>query len=71
MLYVYRTVEHMMEGIKGTDGKMMMCSEYVLQTQGDGQRCIVVKDRSGVFDTQFRHSTKKILKMIKILFDDS
>ena len=71
MLYVYRTPEHMMEAIKGSSHRLMMFSEYALETLDDGVMCKVIKDRSGMLNTEFRHPTKKILKIIKILIDDS
>ena len=70
MLYVYATEDHMIEAIHGYDTRKMQYAQYALKLHHDPKDCQVIKDRTATFNASMDHSTKKMLKMIKIMLDD-
>lgn len=70
-LYIYANQDHMMEALRPShDLRKMQMAQYVLCLSEDTKTCYVVKDRTGTFNTNNSHPTKKMLKMIQILLDD-
>jgi hypothetical protein len=70
-LFIYATAEHMLEGCRGPETRKMLMAHYALTLSEDIKTCYVVKDRTATFNQNIAHPTKKMLKMIKILLDDS
>jgi len=69
-LFIYATQEHMLEACRGHGMRKMQMAQYALVLSEDVKTCHIVKDRTGTFNENNSHSTKKMLKMIEILIDD-
>ena len=69
-LFIYATAEHMMEACRGHEMRKMQMAQYALTLSEDTKTCYVIKDRTATFNASMDHSTKKMLKMIKIMLDD-
>ena len=71
-LYIYATQDHMMEALRGPSSmRKMQMAQYALVLSEDVKACHVIKDRTSTFNSQISHPTKKMLKMIEIMLDDS
>lgn len=70
-LFIYATPEHMLAACRGHGTSKMQMAQYALVLSEDTKTCHVVKDRTGTFNQNIDHPTKKMLKMIEILLDDS
>ena len=70
-LFIYATPEHMLAACRGHGGSKMQMAQYALTLSEDVKTCYVVKDRTATFNQNINHPTKKMLKMIQILLDDS
>ena len=70
-LFIYATPEHMLAACRGHGGSKMQMAQYALTLSEDVKTCYVVKDRTATFNQNIAHPTKKMLKMIQILLDDS
>ena len=70
-LFIYATAEHMLEACRGHETRKMQMAQYALTLSEDVKTCYVVKDRTATFNQNINHPTKKMLKMIQILLDDS
>lgn len=71
ILYVYANQEHMLEAMQGYEMRKMQFAQYALKMSEDLKNCQVIKDRTATFNENTTHPTKKMLKMIKIMLDDS
>lgn len=71
-LYIYVNQDHMMEALRPNNlhTRKMQMAQYVLVLSEDTKTCHVVKDRTGTFNQNNAHPTKKMLKMIQIMLDD-
>lgn len=70
ILYIYANEEHMLEGMRGYETRKMQFAQYALKMSEDLKLCNIIKDRTATFNAENTHSTKKMLKMIKIMLDD-
>lgn len=70
-LFIYATSEHMLEACRGLETRKMQMAQYALTLSEDVKTCYVVKDRTATFNQNINHPTKKMLKMIEIMLDDS
>lgn len=72
-IYVYATQEYMMEAMRIPEYNMrkMQFAQYALKLSEDTKECYVIKDRTATFNDKINHPTKKMLKMIEIMLDDS
>lgn len=70
-LFIYATPEHMLEACRGPETRKMQMAQYALTLSEDVKTCYVIKDRTGTFNKNIDHPTKKMLKMIEIMLDDS
>jgi hypothetical protein len=51
--------------------RKMQFAQYALKLSEDAKTCHMIKDRTATFNDQIGHSTKKMLKMIEIMLDNS
>lgn len=75
ILYIYRNEELMLSAYTGLYGghAMMYSADYALQVDRSTEfdYCKVIKDRSGVLDKNATLPLKKVLKIIRILQDET
>ena len=72
-IYIYATQDYMMEAMRVPEYSMrkMQFAQYALKLSEDAKTCHIIKDRTATFNDQIGHSTKKMLKMIEIMLDNS
>jgi len=74
ILYVYRNEELLLNAITGVYGghAMMYSADYAFQIDKSSELdyCKIIKDRSGVLDTNGYLPLKKVMKIVKILKDE-
>lgn len=75
ILYIYRNEEVMLHAYTSLYGghAMMYIADYALQVDRSSEfdYCTVIKDRSGILDKNAILPLKKVLKIIKILQEDT